>query len=117
MKIDMSIVFGLGLGFLILIGFYFFKKWNMRPVEWEHEDVARLLDSWIKGKVDYKTWDYFEASKIANPKLEVIRLQAIEATYLDSPYIESCGQPGEVLNEKGKELFKELRAQCIGAAI
>ena len=109
----MSTLYWVGIGVLALIAFYFFNKWNMRPVEWEAEDVAKLLESWIKGDIDYKGWDYFEACEIANPTLETIRQKALEATYLNSPYIESCGQPEERLNEKGKKLFKELRAQCL----
>ncbi len=73
----------------------------------------KLLDSWINDDIDYKGWDYFEACEIANPKLEAVRQQALEATYKNSPYILSCGQPGEKLNDEGKELFKELKAQCL----
>ena len=109
----MSILFWVGIGVLVLAAFYVFNKWNMRPVEWEPEDVVKLLDSWLNDDIDYKGWDYFEACEIANPKLDAVRQRAIEATYLNSPYIESFGQPGEKLNEQGKELFKELKAQCL----
>ncbi|PAU89773.1 hypothetical protein CK507_02570 [Pseudomonas sp. WN033] len=109
----MSVLFWSAIVGLVLIAFYAFRKWNMRPVEWEPEEVVALLDSWINDDIDYRGWDYFEACEIADPKLEAVRQRAIEATYLDSPYIQSCGQPGERLNEQGKELFKELKTQCL----
>ncbi|WP_444890897.1 hypothetical protein ACJJH9_05170 [Microbulbifer sp. DLAB2-AF] len=108
----MSILYWLGLGGLAVIAFYLFKKWKVRLVEWKPEEVANLLESWIKDDVDYKRWDYFEACEIANPKLEVIRQRAIKAIHINSPYIEVCGRDEGKLNEKGKELFKELRKQC-----
>tara|TARA_R110002050_G_scaffold231732_1_gene367577 strand:+ start:289 stop:618 length:330 start_codon:yes stop_codon:yes gene_type:complete len=109
----MNIFFWIGIVILVVVGFYFFNRWNMRPVEWRPEEVVKLLDSWINDDIDYKSWDYFEACEIANPKLEAVRQQALEATYKNSPYILSCGQPGEKLNDEGKELFKELKAQCL----
>ena len=27
-----------------------FRKWNMRPVHWEPEEVIQLLESWIDGE-------------------------------------------------------------------
>lgn len=85
----------------------------MRPVHWEPEQVVELLDSWINDDVDYKMWDYFEACEISNPKLEAVRQRALQATYWKSPYIEACGEPGEHLNAQGKELFQELKIQCL----
>ena len=80
----------------------------MRPVHWEPEEVIQLLESWIDGEPDYGSWDYFEACEISDPVLEEIRQEALDATYLDSPYIDACGTSEEALNEEGKEKFKSL---------
>jgi hypothetical protein len=109
----MSMFFWAGIGGLDFVCVYGFNKWNNRHVDWAPEEVVKLLDSWINDDVDYKAWDYFEACKIADPRLEAIRLRAIEATWLNSPYVQLCGERGESLNEQGKELFKELKAQCM----
>jgi len=112
----MNIVVWIIIGILILVGLYFFNKWNQKPVEWNPQEVADLLQTWIDEDIDYRGWDYFEACEIANSKLEIIRQEALSATYLKSPYIESCGESGERLNEQGKEKFKGLKAKCLELA-
>ena len=86
----MSIIFLAGIGVLVLVCVYGFSKWNNGPVDWQPEEVMKLLDSWINDDVDYKSWGYFEACEIADPRLEAIRLRAIEATWLNSPYVQFC---------------------------
>lgn len=93
----------------------FFGKWNTRPVDWTPDEVISLLNSWIIKEVDYRSWDYFEACKISNPKLEAVRQRAIDAIYRNSPYLESPGSLGDNLNDKGIELFEELKKQCAEA--
>ncbi|WP_045858646.1 hypothetical protein [Teredinibacter purpureus] len=109
----MSIFIWLVLGFFLAVGIYLFKKWNLRPVNWEPEEVSKLLLSWLDDNIDDRAWDYFESCEIANPKLEAIRQRALDAVYFESPFIVSTRQNGLRLNEKGKELFQELREKCL----
>ena len=109
----MNILIWVGIIVAIFAGLYLFNRWNTKPVEWKPEDVAKLLQTWIDGNIDYAGWDYFEACEIVNPELEKIRLEAIEATWLKSPNIENCGGQNEHLNEKGISKFKELIEKCL----
>lgn len=110
----MNIVAWSFIGVLVLVGIYAFSRWNSRPVEWSPEEVASLLQTWIDGEVDDAGWDYFEACEISNPELENIRQQALDATYIDSPYIDADRHR---LNERGKELFKDLKAKCANSPV
>ncbi len=97
----------------VVVGLFFFYRWNQKPVAWTHDDVAALLESWISDNVDDIGWDYFEACHIIDPELEEIRQQALEVIHFSSPYIDHSYSPGIRLNEKGKKIFRELKAKCI----
>ena len=109
----MNTVIWIILALIVAAGVYTFIKWNRRPVHWEPEEVAKLIDSWLNDNIDYAGWDYFESCEIRNQKLEEIRIQAIEATWVKSPYIVSCGKPDERLNAEGKQIFEQLKAKCL----
>jgi hypothetical protein len=108
----MSIIVWFFIVLVALVGIYAFIRWNNRPVEWKPGEVADLLQSWLDDDVDDASWDYFEACEISNPKLEEVRQRALDAIYVESPYMDA-GQ--HRLNEVGRALFRELKAKCISS--
>lgn len=97
---------------LVSMGLRYFSVWNSKPVKWEPNEVVALLESWLQNNVDDGVWDYFESCQIANPNLEKVRIKVLEATYWDTPYIDSFGTPDQKLNEKGITLFNQLIEEC-----
>ena len=43
--------FWVGIGGLVLVCVYGFRKWDGRPVDWAPEEVMKLLDSWVNDDV------------------------------------------------------------------
>ena len=97
----------------LVILFKRFRAQNSMPVHWEPQDIADLLQTCIEGETDHKAWDYFECCEIIEPKLENIRLRAINALYgPDWPKYMKSIETDDYLTQEGKELFAELVAEC-----
>lgn len=109
----MSIIAWSIIGLLVFVGIYAISRWNSRPVDWKPEEVADLLQTWLNDDVDEAGWDYFEACEISDPRLEEIRQRALDAIYVESPYIDATRRR---LNERGRALFRELKEKCIGSS-
>ncbi len=90
----------------------FLYKWNQRPVYWSVEDVEKLLQSWLDGALDYNSWDYFEACKIKNPKLEEIRQECLEIYMQGSKYLVTEEAISGKLNQAGVDKVTSLKELC-----
>lgn len=74
----MSSIVWISIVISLVLGLFFFYRWNQRPVAWTQDEVVALLESWLNGDLSSEDWDYFISIKIERPDLESLRKEAQE---------------------------------------